>query len=80
MTKNKPIIENFLSFKGLPAAITLLSILIGMIVYIVNFQNRIGIIERDHQIFAEHYQKQIDDIKNSQIRLEQKFDRLFEQR
>ena len=75
---NKPIIENFLAFKGLPVAITIIATLIGAILFISSLGARITAIEKDHRIFADQYQRQIDDIKTSQLRVEQKVDRLNE--
>lgn len=75
---NKPILENILTWKGLPVLLSLLTALVFVIFAIAGLQARIGAIEKDHQIFGDVYQRQVDDIKASQLRTEDKLDRLLE--
>lgn len=74
MKKQTPILENFFSWKGLPSFLTILGLILGLIVWVVGLDSRLGYIEKDHATFGAFYQKQIDDIKNSQLRVEKKLD------
>ena len=69
---NKPVVENFLSWKGLPTLLTIVTLLIGLIIYVSRLDSRIGFIEKDHMTFGAFYQKQIDEIKAGIIRIEDK--------
>ena len=66
MTKNKPIIENFLSWKSLPTLITFIGILLAIVFTWTNLTERVGAIERDHVTFGEQYRRDLMDIKQSQ--------------
>lgn len=74
MTKQR--VKEFI--KELPVFISLIVIIVGLITWLVTLDNKVGAIEKDHMIFGEFYQHQIDEIKNSQIRTEQKMDRIIE--
>lgn len=73
-----PYIEKFLGWHGLPVLLTLLSFMVATIIYVITLNSRVGAIEDNRGSFDVFYQKQIDDIKNSQIRTEDKIDKLID--
>ena len=76
MTKNRPIIEDFLSWRGLPVSLTLIATIASLIIYLSQQNARIGTIEKDHQIFGDQYREQLLEIKASILRTEIKLDKL----
>ena len=76
--KKEPLIEQFFEWKGLTAVLAVLAILIGAIYAWSRQDARIGAIEKDHMVFADQYKSQINDIKDGQIRLELKIDKIYE--
>lgn len=76
--KNKPIFENFFTWRGLPALITVIGIILGVIFAYTDLTARIGAIEKDHMVFGEQYKSQVQDIKDGQLRLEGKIDRIYD--
>jgi hypothetical protein len=61
-------------FQGLPVILTIIFTIVGIIIFVVELNGRIGYIEKDHAVFGEFYQRQIDDIKAGIIRIENKID------
>ncbi|MEK6829959.1 MAG: hypothetical protein AABY15_07625 [Nanoarchaeota archaeon] len=70
-------IDALLTWRGLTALLTIGGIVVGVAFAWATLSGRVGAIERDHILFAEQYQRQINDIKSSLLRLEDKFDRLI---
>ena len=70
-------IDSFLTWRGLTALLTIGGIIVGIAFAWANLHARIGAIEKDHQLFGDQYQRQINDIKSSLLRLEDKFDRIL---
>lgn len=75
MKPQVPYIENFLSWRGLPTLLTIAGSIVLIIFAVANLNAKVGAIENDHKLFGEFYQRQIDDIKASQLRMEAKLDK-----
>ena len=70
-------IDALLTWRGLTALLTIGGIVVGLAFAWATLSAKVGAIERDHILFADQYQRQINDIKSSLLRLEDKFDRLI---
>ena len=77
MTKN----ENKITlidkvFSRTPVVLTIIAMLVGLIIYVVNLNARVDYLERDHVTFGQFFQKQIDEIKAGILRIEDKLESL----
>ena len=77
MTKNQnktTLIDKI--FSRTPVVLTIIAMLIGLIIYVVNLNARVDYLERDHVTFGQFFQKQIDEIKAGILRIEDKLESL----
>ena len=63
-------------FSRTPVVLTIIAMLIGLIIYVVNLNARIDYLERDHVTFGQFFQRQIDEIKAGILRIEDKLDQI----
>ena len=63
-------------FSRTPVVLTIIAMLIGLIIYVVNLNARIDYLERDHVTFGDFFQRQIDEIKAGILRIEDKLDQI----
>ena len=75
MTKNKTTLIDKI-FSRTPVVLTIIAMLIGLIIYVVNLNARIDYLERDHVTFGQFFQRQIDEIKAGILRIEDKLESL----
>ena len=63
-------------FQGLPMIWAIILTVVGIIIFIVQLDSRVGYIQKDHVIFGDQYRREIDEIKAGIIRIEAKIDKL----
>ena len=71
-------IEKFLEWRGLTTIISLLAIVFAVLFAWFNLVGRVGQVEKEHMLFGDQYKVTISEIKNSQLKTEDKVDRLID--